>query len=476
MSDFTTAVVSQTSRTENGMLALRSSSSAVVDFFYSSAASRGKDIIPEFVASYTEDSELTLRIVQWLRDIRGGAGERLLFRQILKYMEYHYPEDAKRLVAKIPEIGRFDDALIFDRPELRKVGFDLVADALRSGNGLAGKWAPRQNLTAVALRNHMGLTPKQYRKLIVGLSNTVEQKMCSQKWDEITYSHVPSLASARYKKAFSRHSPEKYAEYVNALIQKSPDVSVNVSAVFPYDVLKGIINPYGLHRQFSEVELNHIIAQWNALENFIGDANILPLVDVSGSMMCSVGGRKGSDSLTCLDVAVSLGLYCADKNQGKFNGTFLTFSGKPELVHLKGNIVEKVSQMVKSHWEMNTNLHAALDKILQVAKEGNVPAEEMPKMLLIFSDQQYDVCTKFDDSAMEMIRRKFAEAEREVPQIVFWNLNSYSNVPVTAHESGTALVSGFSPAILKAILSTDLSDFSAYNVMIKTVMIPRYDC
>jgi hypothetical protein len=214
------------------------------------------------------------------------------------------------------------------------------------------------------------------------------------------------------------------------------------------------------------------VAQWNALPNFVGEANILPLVDVSGSMCCPAGGKG---TTTCMDVAVSLGLYLAEKNQGKFKDTFLTFSDKPELKTLKGNIVEKMDQMVKSDWGMSTNLHKAFEKILDVAVKGEVPQSEMPEMVLILSDMQFNQCVKNNDSAMEMIERKFASAGYNVPQVVFWNLNSSDNVPVKADKSGAALVSGFSPAIMKALLAADMSDFTPEGIMRKTVMVDRYN-
>jgi hypothetical protein len=172
---------------------------------------------------------------------------------------------------------------------------------------------------------------------------------------------------------------------------------------------------------------------------------------------------------------VSLGLYLADKNKGKFKDTFLTFSSKPQLMHLKGNVVQKYQQMVDSLWEMNTDLHAAMDKILQTAIEGNVPQEEMPAMLLILSDMQFDQCARYDDNAMKMIERKFSDAGYVVPQIVFWNLNASDNVPVKANKQGAALVSGFSPSIVKAILEAEMDNFTPEGIMLKTIMNTRYD-
>jgi len=176
-----------------------------------------------------------------------------------------------------------------------------------------------------------------------------------------------------------------------------------------------------------------------------------------------------------MDVSVSLGLYLADKNKGVFKDTFLTFSDKPALMTLKGNVVQKAAQMVKSDWGMSTNLHAAFTKILDVAVKGSAPQSDMPAMVLILSDMQFNQCVKNDDSAMAMIERKFEAAGYTCPKVVFWNLNASDNVPVKADKSGAALVSGFSPAIMASLLGADVDQFTPEGIMLKTVMVPRYD-
>lgn len=478
MNTFVEAVNSQEARTANGMKAIKSSTNACVDLFYKIGASRGKNIIKSFVAAYAENKELALRIAQWARDVRGGSGERQVFKDILVYLEQRDPESAKTLLMKVPNIGRWDDIFVFQTPELKSSAYTMLGDALREKNGLAAKWTPRQGPLAAEIRRFFGMSPKFFRKSLVEMTKVVEQQMCAKEWDEINFSHVPSVAHARYKNAFIRNTP-KYKEYVAELI-KDPkdrivDVKINAGAVYPYDVLRGLI-PGNLLRKldstYNKTELDVITAQWNALENFMGDADVLPLIDVSGSMTVPVGESYG---ISCLEVAVSLGLYCADKNKGKFKDTFLTFSSNPELLHLKGDIIDKVQQITTSTWGMSTNLVSAMNLILRTALNGNVSQSEMPKMLLIFSDMQFDECAEFDDSAMQMIGRKFAEAGYEVPAIVFWNLNSNDNVPVKANAKKVALVSGFSPSIMKSILSADTEKFTPEGIMLNTVMIPRYD-
>lgn len=470
MNTFANAVKNQDARTANGMKARASTANSLVDLFFKIGASRGKDITAPFTAAYVENPDKALRIAAWARDVRQGAGERKLFRDILNLVS---PKDAKRLLAVVPELGRWDDLLEVKDPEARAIAFTMIRQALDAGDGLCAKWMPRKGDTAVELRRFLGWTPKFYRKRLVELTKVVESQMCANDWDDINFNHVPSVAASRYKKAFYRHTP-KFEEYVKSLVKGEKGVKVNSGAVYPYDVLKGIISPYG-YTSYNRTELDHVKAQWDALPNFVGEnASILPIVDVSGSMSAKAGGYASKSQVSCLDVSVSLGLYLADKNTGPFKDTFLTFSAKPQLVTLHGDILQKINQMVKVQWDMNTNLVAAMEKILSVAKNGNVAAAEMPKTLLILSDMQFDQCARFDDSAMEMIRRKFTTAGYEVPQVVFWNLNAHDNAPVKFNEQGVALVSGFSPSIMKSILAADLDGFSPEAIMDKTIMQDRY--
>lgn len=472
MNTFANAVVNQEARTANGMKARASTANACVDLFFNIGAMRGKDPVPAFTAAYVQNSELALRIALWARDVRGGAGERKVFRDILVNLAKHDQKAAISLLHKIPELGRWDDVLALVDTELESYAFEMIKQALENGNALCAKWCPRQGPVAVKLRNYLGYRPKFYRKRLVELTKVVETQMCANQWDDINFNHVPSLASARYKKAFARHTP-KYKEWTDKLASGDSSVKVNAGAVYPYDVLKGMIGYSAF--SMNKSNLDHVNAQWNALPNYVGDASILPIVDVSGSMTCPAGGAKSKSKTTCMDVAVSLGLYLADKNKGKFKDMFVTFSDRPTINLLKGNILQKVEQMCSSQWAMSTNLHAAMDKVLDVAVKGNVPQKEMPSILLVLSDMQFNQCVRYDDTAMQMIERKFESAGYNVPKIVFWNLNSSDNVPVKFDKSGTALVSGFSPAIVKSVLAADLEQFTPEKIMLDTIMSDRYD-
>lgn len=464
-------------RTENGMKARKTTASAVLDYFSKAGASRGTALTKEFSAAMAENADLAMRALLWTRDIRQGAGERKQFRDMLASLESYNPELAGRIMYKIPELGRWDDLFVYTEYNNRRKAFDMLGAALADGNGLAAKWMPRKGPVAVELTRHLGLTPKQYRKTLVGLTNVVETKMCAKDWENINFSHVPSLASARYQKAFGRNASEAYSAYIRELQkpveERARKVKINAGAVYPYDVLKSVSKG------------NAAVAdeQWKALPDFVGSASIFPIVDTSGSMgyLQAITSRysfyaRNTSEVQPIDVAVSLGLYLSEKNSSNFKDLLMVFNTTPELVRTKGTLSQRVKQLQRID-AGSTDLHAAFDMLLNVAKLGKVAPEDMPETLLILSDMQFNCCRNYDDSAIQMIQRKYRQAGYTAPKVVFWNLSRYgnSNQPVRFDERGTALVSGFSPAIMKSVLGSELEEFTPYNVMLKTLSSERYN-
>lgn len=455
--------------TANGAVTNTSSLNKNVDLFFLAGASRGKDITPVFAAALVEDQEVAVRILEWARDARGGAGERDVFRKLFSYLIGVEPAIASRVLMKVPELGRWDDLLMTFGTPLERESLRMIAFALNDQkDGLCAKWMPRQGPLANKIRSYMRMTPKDYRKMLVEMSTTVEQKMCARDWTDITYQHVPSVAAGRYQKAFLKHDPAGYAVYKEKLT--TGEAKVNAGAVYPYDVIRSLKNG-------DKVVSN---AQWAALPNYLEGSteSILPVVDVSGSM----SGVAVSGSVTAMDVSISLGLYTAERANGIFKDTFVTFSSSPKLVKLKGSLSERYAQLSSAEWGMSTNLSAVFDLLLGSAVKHSVPVSEMPTKILILSDMEFDSCitdgtgsrTGVSVSAMEFIEQKYSSAGYTVPQIVFWNLSGRSgNSPVTYNKAGAALVSGFSPSIVKSVLGGD--EMTPISVMLKTVMSQRYD-
>ena len=466
-------------RTENGALAHSTSSNNVLDLFFKFGAARGQaDTVADmwFNAQLAEPA-LALRVALWGRDARGGAGEREAFRAVLRSMDGILQFD-NALLEKIAEVGRADDLLVVTK------NFDTVAKFYKDkiDNSDAGplfaKWTPRKGNVANALRKAWKFrTPKEYRQYIVRNTECVEQAMCAKKWDEVEYKHVPSVAMARYNSAFKRNDETRFAEFKEAL--KRGDTTINASVVFPHDIVRT--------SKGNDYDVDVLQAQWNAQPDFMeGGKNILVMSDVSGSMDTPVSG-----SVTAMDISIALGLYVSERQSGPFKDLVLTFSSTPKFHKVVGDtIVDRINNLGSADWGMSTDLDAAFRLILKIAVEHGVPAEDMPEALIVISDMEFDFATRrvyrhprgavqstlVEQTNHESATRLFEQAGYKLPTVVYWNVNSRSNiVPVRAHESGAALVSGFSPAIMKAVLASDADELNPTKLMLDVIMDSRYD-
>lgn len=454
------------STTFNGAATYASSNDNLVDLFFTIGSSRKKDITTLFNCAFAQDPLLALKMLFWARDVRGGAGERDTPRKLLQNLEKVNKDLLILNLPLIPEYGRFDDLLIFNDAEVKMHAYAIYTTALMTGNGLAGKWAPRKGPIANDLRKYMNLTPKSYRKMIVNLTKVVETHMCAKEWDKIVYDHVPSVAASRYQKAFNKHDPVRYAEWKKGL--ETGTSKVNASALFPYDVIRSV----------SKGDSKVALAQWEALPNYLTEnAKILPMIDLSGSMTVAVPGMKNT---SCMDIAISLGLYIADKQTGAFSNMWLTFSRDSHIEVLNGNLIDKLSQIRYSRVGYDTNIESAFNSILDVAVKNKVPAHEMPKYLLVISDMEFNpsYAGGVNTPIFEIARNMFAKAGYTCPVLVWWNVNArggdiVGNAPVKFDQKDTALISGFSPSIMRSVLSA--TNVSPRDIMLETLNNPRYD-
>ena len=470
--DFVDALRQEDKVTENGMATNSSSLSACVDLFFNIGAMRGQDkkrLIATFSSAFNEDPKRAMKLLFWARDVRGGAGERQVFKDIITYLAAGHDLALKPNLHLIAEYGRWDDLLALTGTILERDAFTLIQEALVAENGLCAKWMPRKGIIANKLRNFMKMSPKEYRKTLVNLTNVVETKMCAKDWDSIEFNKLPSVASARYQKAFWKNSPDGYGAYVESLVKG--ETTINAGAVYPYDITKSLT--HGDNKVANE--------QWKALPNYLEEANdmILPVVDVSGSMSSPAGGSK---NVTCMDVAISLGLYISERNEGPFKDAFVTFSNNPQLQVVNGNLTDRYRQMKSSDWGMSTNLEATFELILNQAKKHDLTQDQMPNKILILSDMEFNAATgggwrstgnEWNPTAQQMIENMYDVAGYTIPQIVYWNIQSRNGgVPVSFDKSGTALVSGFSPAIMTSLLGGDIE--SPQQIMDKTILSERY--
>jgi hypothetical protein len=461
--NFLDALQTEDTLTENGMVTNSSTLNECVNLFFTIGAMRGQDkerLLSLFSKAFIESPKTALRILFWARDVRGGAGERQIFRDIIQLLAEVAPKVLAKNIKFIPEFGRWDDLTVLFNTKVNDDAIDTIVQGLEAKNGLCAKWMPRKGVIFNSIRKVMGLTPKSLRKTLVVLSKTVEQKMCANEWTNIEYSKVPSLAMARYTKAFSKHNLIGFGEYLESL--KKGETKVNAGAVYPYDVIKTL----------EQGVKDLAIEQWKALPNFMEGSTerILPVVDVSGSMINLAGNNS---NLTCLDVAVSLGLYISERNEGSFKDSFITFSERPQLQKLRGNLYDRYTQLRVAEWGMSTNLESVFKLILNQSIKHNVPQSEMPTKILILSDMEFNQATGRNNSAIQMIREEYENSGYQLPGIIFWNIQSRGdNFPVRFDESGTALISGFSPSILKSILGG--KELSPVLIMTETIESERY--
>lgn len=430
--------------TTNGMPAFKSTNNALLDFFTVAGDSRNTDVTKQFLAAFADNQEIAVRTLLWTRDSRGGAGERNTFRKLLGALarEDRF-QHMKGVIALTPEVGRWDDLLVLIGTKHEADAIAAIREALRKQNGLCAKWMPRQGEVAVKLRIALGMTPKQWRKTLVSLTDVVETKMCNREWSSIEYPKVPSRAIGKYSKAFGRQDGTRFTAFKQAVANGEVKVKVNAGGVFPYDVVSL------LNRDPALAEV-----QWKALPDYVQGSNerAICVVDVSGSMDVRVAG-----SVSAMDVAISLGIYTSERLQGVFKNTFITFTNNPKIVKFKeGTTLAQRVQEAKRDVGYSTNLEGVFDAVLRAAVQNKVPEDQMPTKIVIISDTQFNSQINGGGlSAVPMIQQKYADAGYKMPALVFWNVNAAGcgNKPATVMDRGVAMVSGFSPAILTSILS-----------------------
>lgn len=484
--------------TENGAVGYATTNHNLLDMNFKVASYRhmsDEELISDFVGALNQDFELAITWLFFARDVRGGLGERRLFRTLFKYIAEAHPEVAKKLIKYIGEYGRYDDLLTLLDTEVHNEVIEVIATTLQSdvenmkagkSISLLAKWMPSINTSsatsvakAKALQKDLKLTAKEYRKMLSVLRSylkIVERDMSANNWDEINYEAVPSKANLLYKNAFLKHDADRRREYL-AKIQKG-EAKINSAAAFPHEIAHKYFERAGYFGMRLALKRDDTVeAMWKALPD-MGIENTIVVADGSGSMTCSI--EKSSD-VTALEVANALAIYAAERCKGEFKNTYITFSSKPQLVHLNGkSLLDNLKEASRHNEVANTNIEATFDLILKTAVDANMSQEDLPKNVLIISDMEFDTATYrdwdrsgyLDNNLFEQIKRKFAAAGYKVPRLIFWNVNSRScTIPVKENDLGVALVSGFSTNILKMVMSDKLDP---WMVMLDTLLSARY--
>ena len=453
--------------TENGALSYATTHSDCLDLFATIGALRSageQEIISRFQGAFAEDPDLAMKTLFFARDVRGGLGERKVFRVAMKWLAANAPASVRKNLPYIAEYGRWDDLLALMGTACEKDALNLIKDQLDkdymamdmgSDLSLLAKWLPSVNASnaetvrmAKRIARFLGMDDAAYRKMLVKLRERIRiiENNLREKDYSFDYSKQPSKAMYKYRKAFMRNDGDRYGDFMSKV--SKGEAKLNTGTLTPYD----IIAPF-FEGKVGGAERKTIDVTWNSQTDFAGSENALVVIDGSGSMYAPLQPRPAA-------VALSLGIYFAERNTGAFKNHFITFSEKPQLVEINGkDIYEKVNYCHKYNEVANTNIQKVFELILRAAVKNKVPQSEMPATLYIISDMEFDYCTKGADlTNFEYAKKIFAEAGYQLPRVVFWNVASRTKQqPVTMNEQGVALVSGCSPRIFGMLSSGNLS-------------------
>ena len=453
--------------TENGAVTYATTYSDCLDLFATIGALRSsneQEIISRFVRAFTEDPNLALKTLFFARDVRGGLGERKVFRVCLQWLAHNAPASVKKNIPYVAEFGRWDDLLSLlgtpcekDAMLLIKKQLEADLESMDMGDdvSLLAKWLPSVNASnaqtvqyAKKIARFLGMTDATYRKTLVKLREHIRiiENSLREKDYSFDYSKQPSKAMFKYRKAFYRNDGERYGEFLGKVSRG--EAQLHTGTLTPYEIIK----PF-FYEHVGDQEASAIDATWNAQEDFTRDENALVVIDGSGSMYSRTDPMPAT-------VALSLGIYYAERNTGAFHNHFITFSERPQLVEIKGEtILEKVRYCHDYNEVANTNIQKVFELILRTAVKNNVPQSEMPSTLYIISDMEFDCCARGAElTNFEYAKKIFAEAGYDLPRVVFWNVQSRNKQqPVTQNEQGVALVSGCSPRIFSMLKSGILS-------------------
>ncbi len=473
--------------TENGAATNITTESDCLDLFATIGAIRresDKEIEARFIRAFTENRDIAMKLLFFARDIRGGLGERKVFRVVLRWLAHNEPNTVRKNLVHIAEFGRYDDMLsLIDTPcerdmfEILGEQFQADMDALAEGKdiSLLGKWLPSinaSNATTVSyakkIARYLGMNDASYRKALVALRSHISiiENNLREKDYSFDYSKQPSKAMHKYRKAFMRNDAERYDTFINKV--STGEATLHAETLAPYELVEPYINSFGFGlRNITKQEQNTLNATWASLPEYNNDDNAIAVIDTSGSMYCT--GKPLAAS-----VALSLGIYFAEHNTGHFKNHFIEFSARPQLIEIKGEtFAEKLRYLASFNEVANTNLEAVFDLILRSAVKNDVPASELPAKLIIISDMEFDSCVENAQvTNFENAKAKFAAHGYKLPEIVFWNVASRNRQqPVKKNEQGVALVSGCTPRLFSMIASGTMNP---YTFMMEIVESERY--
>lgn len=464
--------------TENGAIGYRTTGNDLLDLNFSVSSLRNvqdEEVIKAFAKAFFSDKKIAVKWLFFAGDVRGGLGERRLFRLGLTFLSFQEPDLALKVLKFVPEYTRWDNCLVLLDSPIRKNVVELLKNQIEkdvqdknAGKqiSLLAKWMPSINASseksrklALTLVSAFGWSAKTYRKTLAELRaylKVVEVSMSANQWSEIDYETVPSRANLIYKDAFARNDPERRFEFLKKL--QLGEAKINSSVLFPHDIVSKYSDGEIWIQKLKPLDVT-LENLWRALPDYVqGNNSTICVADGSGSM----GVTIRNTNVTALNVANALAIYFAERCTGVFKDKYITFSEHPQLVDFSScqSLHDKIGVALTYNEVANTNIEAVFNLILDSAKKTKMKQEEMPQNILILSDMEFDEATGYDDldeKLFKTIEGKFEASGYKLPRIVFWNILSRTRtIPLTQNELGVALVSGFSPTVLNMVLSNKL--------------------
>lgn len=487
------------STTENGALGYRTTGKDLLDLNFAVASLRRaspEDIAARFRKAFFEDKVVAMKWLFFARDVRGGLGERRLFRIILEDMARNNSDYIVPLISLVPEYGRYDDLWCLLDTDLASKVLAVVSEQLTSdiqnmkagkSISLLAKWLPSVNASSKTTKRYakricryMNVSERDYRKAISALRaklDIVEKKMSRKAWGDIAYEAVPSRANLVYNAAFLRNDEVRRREFLSKL--EKGETKINAGTLYPHDIVQKYTGGRYCPRTYDAT----LESLWKALPDTVsGCSNTIVVADGSGSMTVPVG----DGNVTALTVANALAIYFAERSSGQFKDNYITFSERPQLVDLSSgkNLREKL-EIVANHRECaNTNIEAVFNLILNTAVNNEMSQDDLPQNILIISDMEFDSCATSGRGSdyyslrrpnarlFQEIAQRYAAAGYKIPRLVFWNVNSRTGtIPVIENDLGVALVSGFSTNIVKMVMSNKTDP---YECLLDTLNTERY--
>jgi hypothetical protein len=484
--------------TTNGAIALSSTGNCLVDFFVILARNVETETLLKYLPEcWSIDPKMTLAIILNARDRQKGKKEKNASNRCMIWLKRNkFNTYAKNILTYINKYGCWKDInyIAIKNPLNNEYEIELFSNQLKIDKenlennknvSLCAKWVSSQNdkydknnqiaqKIATLLVGNYAKKMEIYRKnYIIPLRkeiDIVESYMTSNKWININYDKVPSIAMKRYNNTFRKHDPDGYQKYINSII--SGNKKMKITGILPHELVKYYLDG----NEYNET----IELQWNAILADVKESgvlkNMLAIADVSGSMYESKFGN-----VQPIYPCIALSILVAKCVEGNFSNKIISFSESPTIYNLKGdNLYEQIKDiMANLPMGFSTNFEAVFDMLIDLALTFNISSEEMPKNIICFTDMQFNeaINSQIDKGSTdqnlnilhESIIKKYEEINYSPPKFIYWNLNGASDgvFPVSTKTENVAIISGFSEQLLKVFMTSSVLNIE--NIMYELI-------